>query len=111
LLDGPINSTNSVERAGVMAFSQRAGELEHMGYVVRSRVTVSATSAPVVQATITEKGREKARALLAMREVGAGSAVQSGRRAAPPDYDPACGTSGLFPPGPEIHDGRKAVRS
>ncbi len=58
LLDGPINTATSVKRAGISAWSQRAGELERMGLVTRYRVSVSETSAPVVEAKLTERGRE-----------------------------------------------------
>lgn len=63
LLEGPINTTNSVKRAGISAWSQRAGDLERMGLVVRYPVEVSEFSRPVVEAKLTDKGRAVAQAL------------------------------------------------
>jgi hypothetical protein len=68
LLEGPINTTTSVKRAGISAWSQRAGELERLGLVTRYRVRISETSAPVVEANLTDKGREIA---LGLRTMGA----------------------------------------
>lgn len=57
LLDGPVNTANSFERAGILALSQRAGELERMGLALRGRRKLSESSQPVVEVALTEEGR------------------------------------------------------
>lgn len=63
LLDGPMTTLEAARRAGTTCLSQRAGELERMGLVVRSRVKVNDHSAKVCQAELTGKGRDCAELL------------------------------------------------
>lgn len=122
LLEGPITTADSQRRAGVLAFSQRAGELERMGLVIRRHVEISEASSPVVEGSLTEEGRRVAQALRSgtYREEPAGQAGVAPRpsdqpKMVRPDTQPATRPSpslvpagSLFPEGPVPHDGRRA---